>query len=166
MNNSILSNYEKKHNVKIPESIKFCLNNKIFENLLPTFYDKKENFNFPIVNYLKYDDEKNGELSITELINSENIERYIRSFDNMVNYQQDFFPISFEVFPQSAWLLVGINKENNLQVWITAPGGGDDLKLLSEDLFMFLNKCNQIYNPEIKIKNLYKRYEEPFWRIK
>lgn len=163
-----IKNYENNHKVIIPEMLKFNLINNTFSNLLSRYYNGIEDFIFPLVNSLEYITKDKDTLYITDIIRKENLSSYLDAF--YLNMEEEiyknFFPISLEVFPYSSWLLVGINKKNYNEVWITSPGAGSDLIFLQYDFYNFLNNLKPIYSEDFKKYNFYKNYNEDFWRIK
>jgi len=46
--NEILKIYELKHNVAIPTCVNFFIENSIFEQFLPQYYDDKEDYLSPV----------------------------------------------------------------------------------------------------------------------
>jgi len=160
--NKIFEKYEKEYNVKIPSFLRLFIEKDFFSYFLSEYYDKKEKFIFPTnsLHYTTYDGIK---LIITGLIRKNSLEKDIDLFNDMVDYQKDFFPLSFEVFPYCSWLLVGINKTNFGQIWITDEDAIDGLKYLQVDFFEFFLNCDKVLNEFVDIDKLYKKYGNDYW---
>jgi len=175
MNNSqrIINQYESKYGIEVPSIIKLFYSMGWIDDLFPEYLDPIHNYKFPLIKFYEIENcnSVNDKLTIHSFIKADELHLCIDRFIEMWGGLNDFFPLSLEIMPMSAWILVGINKTNYGQIWLTDEGGGSDLVYLFSSLSELLLNCRiQWFEEEIKdignINKLQKNWGEHFWRLK
>lgn len=175
MNNAfeVIRQFESKYEIEVPPIIKLFYGMGYIDNLFPEYLNLKYDFKFPLIKYYEIPNTNKikDKLTIHSFIKTNELQESLNRFIEMWGSLKDFFPISFEVMPISAWILVGVNKANYGQIWLTNEAGGSDLTLLFSSLTELLLDCRiEWFEEEIKeiggLNQLQKNWGEDFWRIK
>lgn len=115
--------------------------------------------------------EPNEELVLSKFYSNETI--LVKEWADFIKYHklfdQKFLPIGEFSHPRSSLLLIGFGENNKNEIWIELSNSMNLLRV-RDNLITF---CNQLHiekdeflTERIKLSNLYKNWNEDFWRIK
>jgi hypothetical protein len=166
--NKILSDFEKKQNIKLPTSYKSLLINFNLNDLTLHYLNEKENFKFRLTKYLKWTKDNLEVYVDTFIERDELLDHWTKYFE--IYRLKDFLPIGYTSNPVHETLLLNLQPDKLGEIWIQCLNDKRvfNLDYLDKDILTFIDHCDIVKteNFEIIKSKLYKRMDEDFWRLK
>lgn len=171
--NNIIIKFEKIHKIIVPEIFKVHLllnsSNQYFQFFKTSDFP---DFEFPLT-YLSFSDNEENEYMLDSVVTTQNFESKIEHFKAMWGNKilNQFYPISFDVYPKHQWLLLGVSPKNYGEIWLSSEGGGNDCVKVFDTLYNFYESCEIMYRESLlrenrSLNDLYRNWGEDFWRVR